>query len=157
MKTTRYFSICLVAIFALLAAACGDDSDNTKPVIDLVEPADGDVLQIGDSVHFEMNLSDNEMLHSYKVDIHDNFDSHSHALSRADDGETTPFSFNRTWDVSGKKNAHVHHHQIFIPENATPGAYHLVVYCTDEAGNESRVARDIELSHEGEDHDHDHE
>ncbi|MDR2414672.1 MAG: DUF4625 domain-containing protein [Odoribacteraceae bacterium] len=154
MKTISCFNICLLAIFALLAAACGDDSDNTKPVINLIEPADGDTLHIGDDVHFEMELSDNEELKSYKVDIHDNFDGHTHALSRDTEPESVAFSFNKTWELTGKKTASVHHHEIVIPENATPGAYHLMVYCTDAAGNEALVARDVVLSHEGGEHDH---
>ena len=32
-----------------------------------------------------------------------------------------------------------------------------MVYCTDAAGNESYVARNIVLSHDGEDDDHDHD
>ena len=156
MKTIYLSSLCLLAALSFGLASCDDDSDNVKPVINLIEPEDDAVLQIGDDVHFEMELSDNEMLKSYKVDIHSNFDSHTHALSRADDAATTPFSFNRSWEVTGK-NAHIHHHDIVVPEDATPGPYHLVVYCTDAAGNEAILSRDIELSHEGESHDDDHD
>jgi hypothetical protein len=156
MKANIYFlTFCLMAVFSLLAISCEDESDTTKPVINLIEPAEGDTLHIGDDVHFEMELSDNEMLKSYKVDIHNNFDNHGH--SRATDDATEPFTKTWTWDVSGK-NADIHHHEIVIPENATPGNYHLVVYCTDAAGNEAHVACNVVLSHEGgEEHDHDHE
>ena len=65
-----------------------------------------------------------------------------------------PFVFNRSYDVSGKKNVHVHHHDIVIPEDATPGDYHLMVYCTDAAGNETHIARNIVLSTTAEE-DHD--
>ena len=52
----------------------------TKPVIDLIEPEEGAVLKIGNEkgVHFEMNLSDDVMLKSYKINIHNNFDHHGH-------------------------------------------------------------------------------
>lgn len=66
------------------------------------------------------------------------------------------FSFNRSYDVSGQKTAHIHHHDIVIPANATAGDYHLMVYCTDAAGNESYIARNIKLSNEVEDEDHHH-
>ena len=59
-------------------------------------------------------------------------------------------------DVSGQKTAHIHHHDIVIPANATAGDYHLMVYCTDAAGNESYIARNIKLSNEVEDEDHHH-
>ena len=106
-----------------------------------------------------MDLSDDVMLKSYMIEIHSNFDHHSHGKSRAaaTDEATVDFSFNRSYDISGKKTAHIHHHDIIIPANATPGDYHLMVYCTDAAGNETYIARNIVLSTtaEGDDHHHD--
>ncbi|MDR1592940.1 MAG: DUF4625 domain-containing protein [Prevotellaceae bacterium] len=157
MNTIKFSTICLTAIFFLAFTSCKEDSDTTKPVIELVEPEEDDVLLIGseNGVHFDAEFSDNEMLASYKVEIHQNFDNHTHAVTRGD-AETVDFVFEKTWTITGK-NASVHHHEIIIPENATPGHYHLMVYCTDAAGNESHIAVDIELSHEGEEHDHEDE
>jgi hypothetical protein len=161
MKTSiKFFTLCLTAIFFLAFTACKEDNDTTKPLINLIEPEDGAILHIGDEngVHFEAEFSDNEALSSYKVDIHPNFNNHSHAITKSD-AETVDFVFEKSWTtIAGKKSAPVHHHEIKIPENATPGDYHLMVYCTDAAGNESYIAVNVELSHEeGEDHDHDHE
>ena len=65
------------------------------------------------------------------------------------------FRSNRSWSVEYQKNARIHHHEIVIPENATPGRYHFMVFCTDAAGNESYVVRNIVLSNEGgEEHSH---
>jgi uncharacterized membrane protein len=157
MKTRiNFFTICLMAIFFLAFVACKEDSDTTKPVINLIEPEDGDVLQIGNEngVHFEVEFSDHEMLASYKVDIHSNFDNHSHAATKGE-AETEDFNKSWTWTITGK-NTSFHHHEIRIPKNATPGDYHLIVYCTDAAGNESHFAINIELSHDsGEEHEHD--
>ncbi|MDR1981597.1 MAG: DUF4625 domain-containing protein [Tannerellaceae bacterium] len=149
-----FFTICLTAIPCTLFVSCDNDEDTTKPVINLIEPEEGDVLQIGSDVHFEMELSDNDLLRSYKVDIHHNFDGHTHTSATKAGEETIPFSYSHAWDISGQKNASIHHHEILIPENATPGDYHLVVYCTDASGNESYVAINIELSHDGEEHEH---
>lgn len=159
-KSILYSTAVFMAVYALsLFSACSDDNaDVTKPVINLIEPAEGDELLIGSStgIHFEMDLSDDVMLASYKIEIHNNFDNHSHGTTKA--GETTtPFSFNKTYDISGQKNAHIHHHEILIPATATPGKYHLMIYCTDSSGNESYVARSIVFSTTAEeDHDHSH-
>ena len=88
--------------------------------------------------------------------FHSNFDHHSHGGNSRAVQETVDFSFNRSYDVSGQKTAHIHHHDIVIPANATAGDYHLMVYCTDAAGNESYIARNIKLSNEVEDEDHHH-
>ena len=125
---------------------------NLYTVINLIEPEDGEVFKIGDGhgIHFDIELSDDVMLKSYKVEIHSNFDGHVHSMTTRSTSETVDFTFNKSWDLSGQKNVSIHHHEIVIPENATPGAYHMMVYCTDAAGNESHVARSIVLSHEGE-------
>lgn len=155
----------LSAIMSVSFSACDEDeADTTKPVITLDEPEDGDSLRIGESIHFECDFSDDEALGSYLIEIHNNFDGHGHKISSSQTrGEDTEaFYFKKSYDISNLRNTHVHHHDIVIPENATPGAYHLIVYCTDAAGNQAMVARDIILSHDAEshhhhDHDHDHE
>lgn len=150
----------LSAIMCVSFSACDEDeADTTKPVITLDEPEDGDSLRIGESVHFEADFSDDEALGSYLIEIHNNFDGHNHKVSSSQtrSEETVPFSLKKSYDLSNLRNTHVHHHDIVIPENATPGAYHLVVYCTDAAGNQSMVARDIILSLDAESHHHHHD
>lgn len=157
MRTKFYFPIiCLLAMCSFVFISCDEsDSDTTKPVIELHEPQEGQALEIGNDhgVHFDMDLSDDVMLKSYMIEIHSNFDHHPHGRSVSAE-ETESFSFNRSYDISGKKTAHIHHHDIVIPANATPGDYHLMVYCTDAAGNESYIARNIVLSRDVEDEDH---
>ncbi len=153
MKALKIYSI-LTIFLAFTFASCEKEeaADTTSPVIQLDEPEDGDELLIGVGVHFECDFSDDVMLGSYLIEIHNNFDGHSHSTTvRA--GEE-PFFFKKSYDLSGYRNKHEHHHDIVIPENAAPGNYHLVVYCTDEAGNQSLVAREIVLSHDAEEHHH---
>ena len=112
--------ISLLATVTFMFSSCDNDdsSDTTKPLIELHEPEEGQALEIGNEhgVHFEMDLSDDVMLQSYKIEIHSNFDHHSHGKSRAAaTGEATvDFSFNRSYDISGKKTAHIHHHDICL-------------------------------------------
>ena len=116
MKTRFYFPmiLSLLVISVSLLTACGDSdnplSDTTKPVIDLKSPAEGGVLAIGSEhgVHFEMDLSDDVMLKSYKIEIHNNFDHHSHDTRTAE--TTVDFTFNKSYDVSEQRTAHIHHH-----------------------------------------------
>ncbi|MDR3117900.1 MAG: DUF4625 domain-containing protein [Mediterranea sp.] len=153
MKTINCVPVLLIAGAAVTLSfftSCTNDGDTTPPVIDLIEPAEGDALKIGSPVHFEMEVSDNEMLSSYKVEIHSNFDGHEHSRVT----RTTAFFFERTWSLSGLKNTLVHQHDIVIPEDATEGDYHLMVRCTDAAGNEAHLTRNIVLSHDGEEHGH---
>ena len=97
MRTKLYLPIIsLLAMSVFVFISCDDsDSDTTKPVIELHEPEEGQALKIGSEygVHFEMDLSDDVMLKSYMIEIHSNFDHHSHGKSRGA-GETIDFSFN---------------------------------------------------------------
>jgi hypothetical protein len=113
-----------------------------------------------------VTLSDNEALASYKVNIHGAFDGHEHsATTRATEDSV---AFEKTWmdsdfivlgeePIAGKRSVTIHHHLIEIPEtvNGTPlkeGHYHFIVYCTDQAGQESFIAREIEISYDAVEH-----
>lgn len=150
---TSVFVFVFVSTFVLSSCNNDDDIDTTAPTIELDEPEDGDELLIGKSIHFECDFKDNVMLGSYMIEIHNNFDGHSHKAPSRAAGEE-PFFIKKSYDLSGLRNSHVHHHDILIPETAQEGNYHLVVYCTDAAGNQSLVAREIILSHDAEEHHH---
>jgi uncharacterized membrane protein len=160
MKNKIYIiAICCLAVYSFSFSSCddGDNGDTTKPVINLIKPEEGDSLKIGDEhgVHFDAEFSDDEALASYKLEIHNNFDNHGHepaaSPARSASAEATvDFTFEKTYDLSGNKNKKEHHHDVKIPANATPGNYHLMVYCTDAAGNEMHVARNIVLYRETE-------
>ena len=86
MKTKFYFLvISLLAICSVCLHAC--DNDETGDVTK-------HVFKIGNwkGVLFEMNLSDDVMLRSYKINIHNNFDHHGHD-SRAAGEKITVFTF----------------------------------------------------------------
>lgn len=149
MKTIKIFSIIALGAFFSLASCSSDDNnvDTVRPNLNLIAPAEGAVLVAGQDVHFDMEVSDNVMLGSYKIDIHNNFDNHNHpsSVSLKAAEPTVDFVFNRVWALDGQKNADIHHHEIIIPANATPGKYHFVVYLLDAAGNETKEARNITI------------
>ncbi len=173
MKKIKYISV-LSAISLFVLGSCSSDSsvDTEKPVIVLNAPAEGAKLAAGSDIHFDMEVSDNEALGSYNVDIHNDFDGHNHGsdsasilkfvVKHSDDSpenETrVPFVYNKTWtDIAGKKNDHVHHHEIIIDKDAKRGNYHFVVKVLDRAGNQSMEFRTIQIvDPEEADHDHNH-
>lgn len=152
MKTIQAITIAIVSITVItFFTACDstDEGDTQKPVIQLNAPVEGDVLKIGADIHLDMDLSDNDELRSCKINIH-SAEGHSHNTKAS-----SVDIFNKSWDVSGQKNVHIHHHEIIIPEDTPEGDYHFMVYCTDASGNESHVVRTIELSHNGHGGEHD--
>ncbi|MCC8143070.1 MAG: DUF4625 domain-containing protein [Tannerellaceae bacterium] len=137
MKTIRLilFVCCLGLIGTWTALA--QEADTTKPVIDLSYPQEGEVAKIGDGagVHFVVDLEDDVMLGSYKVEIYGNTAA----------TQMGGLIFDQTWDISDKQKAKIHHHHIVIPKDAVPGSYSFTLICKDAAGNEAEVTRNIIL------------
>ncbi len=163
MKNVFLFLSIIALSYSSISCDDQEDQDTTSPVISLTAPAEGDSLYIGHDIHFDVEFSDNTELASYKVNIHNNFDDHGHSdtYMKATHADETPFSFEKSWTFEAqKRNEHVHHHEIVIPEtiNGKPvadGKYHFIVYCVDRAGNESYVARNVLIGHgEGGGHEH---
>ncbi|WP_410878213.1 DUF4625 domain-containing protein [Myroides sp. DW712] len=168
MRKIQYLAvISMVSAFAFTSCSSDDSTDTQKPEVNLIAPKEGAKLEVGKDIHFDMEVSDNEGLGSYNVDIHNNFDGHGHSGENHTHAistlavDTKPFAYNKTWDLGGKKNDDVHHHEIIIAADATPGKYHFVVKVLDKAGNQTMVFRNIEIVPQGEgdggDHDHDHD
>jgi hypothetical protein len=147
MRKHRIIVLLGLLIFMGLASCSTDEVDTERPVIQLNEPADHAHFHPGDEIHFDAEFSDNVALKQFKIDIHWGA-GHDHK-SGQDDDHGHEWSFEHIGELQGR-NQHIHMH-IDIPEDAKPGEYHFLVYCTDEAGNESFVAIEIEI----EDDEHD--
>ena len=83
MKKTSF----LIGVFSLLLllSSCSDSEeiDSEKPTIDIsfadAFPTNCDTLYFGETFDFRVKFSDNVELGSYSIDIHNNFDHHSHS------------------------------------------------------------------------------
>jgi hypothetical protein len=170
---TKYSILLLLAAVTAFSGCESDDIDTRKPQIVLSEPAEEEAYAPGSAIHFVVTLSDNVALASYKVNIHGAFDGHTHSavqpsLTRATDAEPHPFE--RTWmesefislgeePIAGKQQVTINHMLMLIPDSiegrpVKEGYYHLTVYCTDSSGQESFIAREVEITHEAGEHLH---
>ena len=174
MKKSLYLAG-IVLLGAVAFMACDtENTDNEKPVITVMEPAEDEAVMPGSAVHFVVQFADNVALASYKVDIHSAFDGHTHnaAVNGAigTRAATDSVAFEKTWlesdfialgetPIAGKKQAYVAHQHIVIPStvNGKPlkeGHYHFIVYCTDSSGQESFIAREIVIAYDAVEHEH---
>ncbi|TQI70542.1 uncharacterized protein DUF4625 [Gramella sp. Hel_I_59] len=151
----HYFKILAVLLTVTAFTACSDDDDaldSQKPTIVMSEPEDGEAFEIGGELHFDIDLTDNDGLASYKVDIHNNFDGHTHSVVKQETEE--PWSYQQTFQIDGNPTSFEAHEHIAILEGIAEGEYHLGVIVVDAAGNQEEAFVEIMLGHEG-DHDHD--
>lgn len=66
MKKTILFSAAIVAVAAItLISSCRHK--NAAPVVTLDEPADAEIFAVGDTVHVEGDLTDDESLHEASI------------------------------------------------------------------------------------------
>jgi hypothetical protein len=149
----NYALLLVFAVIALAFVACEDeeDKDTQAPVISDLEIGHDDTLHAGEEAHIEFSVTDNEALASYTIQIHHGED-HMAILKHGDEWE-----FDSTFtEIAGLKNFEVHHHAIMVPEEVEEGEYHFHLTVADEAGNTATEERDVIVSHEEGDHDHDH-
>jgi hypothetical protein len=120
------------------------ENDETYPVIDMAGiqqfPHDCDTLFIGEFFAFRAKFSDNKELGAYSIDIHQNFNHHSHSSSAVqcslDPVKTpvNPYLLIREYAIPAGSLAYQSQDSVFIPSGVDPGDYHMLVRLTDRAG-----------------------
>lgn len=172
MKKMTFLSLTLALISAAAIAfmACGNDEldhrDMTPPVISdegiTANPINCQVYHRGEIIAFTYVFTDNRGLGSYIIEIHSNFDHHSHSTesgheSECDDDddpdsdhhdgrnghhdgdidnldEETPWNQHFSFDIPYGLKRMVARNDLKIPDDATPGDYHFMIRLTDESG-----------------------
>lgn len=87
-------------------------------------------------------VSDNMELSELRMDIHPNFDGHSHGKK----ADYDPFSWEKIVPLSGKLQSGTE--TMEVPENVLAGPYHLDLLLLDKSGNISEsVLIDVILTH----------
>lgn len=159
--------VTVLIITVVIFSSCEEKQiDSQRPAINLKSPVEHESIKPGTEIHFDAVLTDDLALKSYKINIHASFDGHNHSASTR--ASTDSVAFDKTWTeadfvklgdeaIFGKKEVNLYHHHMAIPTEIggkplKEGHYHFIIYCTDEAGNESSVASEIEISYNAEEH-----
>jgi len=130
--------------------SCGEtDIDDVKPIIDLsVEsafPRNCDTLYLGEAFTFRASFADNQELGSFSVDIHQNFDHHSHSTEvtacefSPEKEPVNPFQYTMDYDIPAGLTEYVAEVELEIPASDAGGAvdtgdYHFFISLTDKVG-----------------------
>ncbi|WP_131536570.1 DUF4625 domain-containing protein [Pedobacter nototheniae] len=136
-----------VAGLIMLLNSCKKDEqeiDTIYPVIDITAqdafPKQCSVLKRGDKFLFVATLSDNRELGSVSVDIHHNFDHHTHSTEVIDCSleaiklPVKPFLLIKDFPIpTGQQNFRVAQ-EISIPADVDAGDYHFLIRLTDKEG-----------------------
>lgn len=147
VKTNGFLIAAL--LFVATLSACKKDGnkeeiDTEYPVIDISStdafPKQCSIIKRGEKFVFKANLSDNRQLGSVSIDIHHNFDHHSHSTEvegcnmESKKVPINPMLLIKSFPIpSGQKTYQVAQ-EIDIPANVDPGDYHFMIRLTDEEG-----------------------
>jgi hypothetical protein len=145
MRKIRQFL--LLAAVTLLAGACDKDDptiDTEYPVIDAnaagTFPVQCSVVKRGEKFTFKSTFSDNARLGSYSLDIHHNFDHHTHSTEVSDcdtdpvKKPVNPFLLIKSFDIPENLRTYTASQEIEVPANIDPGDYHFMIRLTDKEG-----------------------
>lgn len=127
----------------LLLGACSksnDEKDIERPVISLLSPGD-DSLRGGNALQIRAIITDNELLSQVKIEIHDDFDAHSHGKKAG----APAFVWDTIMTLSGIETTL--DFPVAVPEDIASGRYHFQMQALDASGNEAEfVVRSLFLT-----------
>lgn len=95
--------------------------------------------------------SDNQELASYSLDIHHNFDHHTHDDQGAEceldpvKEASNPLIFMQNYAIENGVSSYEIDVEITIPEDVDTGDYHCTFSVTDRTGWQSRTSIDIKI------------
>lgn len=133
----------------------GIDKDEQKPTItinyDNGFPQPCTELKKGNTYNFRAIATDNKVLASYSLDIHNNFDHHTHDDQGAQcDLEPikqaiNPLIFMENFSIENSQTSYEINIAITIPNDIDTGDYHCQYSITDETGWQSRTSIDMKI------------
>lgn len=162
MKKIGIFAVIISFLFALNSCEKAVDIDNKKPEIDLsiqdAFPVSCDTLYFGETFILKIKFTDNVQLGSYSIDIHNNFDHHSHSTEITECSvapvktAVNPFTFIEDYDIDKGLKAYETNISITIPTGNTTGLfddgdYHFFISLTDKEGWSTQKGLSIKILH----------
>ncbi|WP_010136428.1 DUF4625 domain-containing protein [Ochrovirga pacifica] len=157
MKLTQKISFLAITLF--LFNACSSDSDIDKDLekptltiqFDEAFPKACEQLQRGQTYTFKAKATDNVGLVAYSIDVHHNFDHHTHDDQgvECDLGPiktpVNPFLFKKNFTLEQQPTAYELSITVEIPNNIDVGDYHCAYSITDQTGWQTQTSIDIKI------------
>ena len=149
----------MMLLCALGACSNTDDEetkDMTYPVINTTDivavPTDCDVFKRGDVIPFNCLFTDDTELGTYNIEIHNNFDHHTHSTSSIEctidvkKEPEKPWVYNQDFSIPAGQRSFTARHDISIPADIDTGDYHFMLRLTDRAGWQQLKAVAIKIT-----------
>lgn len=159
MKFLKIFL--LTAVVSISMISCNENEiDTEKPNIDLsiadAFPINCDTIYLGETFTMKLKFTDNVELGSYSIDIHNNFDHHSHSTEMSscefdpDKQAVNPYKTILDYEIEDGLKEYETNLEIEIPSsNANgdfdEGDYHFFISLTDNEGWSAQKGLSIKM------------
>lgn len=133
--------------------------DTTPPVIsdasEDTSPTDCQSFSKGSVMPFNYLFTDNIGLGNFNIEVHNNFDHHTHSTSSVDCEEdeehhhsdaATAWVFNQDYTIPEGLTSYTASFDIMVPDNVSEGSYHFMIRVTDQAGWQQIKSVDIKIT-----------
>lgn len=147
MKTLKMIHLLGAGLLGfLLLGGCDNaaDKDTQPPEIlsagDATCPLNCQEFERGDVIPFAYSFRDNVALGAYNLEIHHNFDHHTHSTEagecRQDASKTpvNPWIYNKDFTIPSAAASYDAVVKIPVPTDIDPGEYHFMIRLTDQSG-----------------------
>ncbi len=146
---TLKLSLAALMVLAVYITACtkpddGPAKDETYPTIDLTPsdafPVNCSVVQRGQTFTAKIHVSDNQELGALSVDIHHNFDHHTHSTETGDcdpapdKNPVNPLNEKLSIEIPAGQKDYIATKDISLPADIDTGDYHFLIRLTDRTG-----------------------
>lgn len=143
----------------LFLTSCSSDDtserDQNKPEINIAYPGGFPepcmTLVKGETYTFRAKITDNQSLAAYSLDIHHNFDHHTHDDQQGNcelgivKQPVNPWVFMENYAIEGDVSSYEIMIELTIAQDIDPGDYHCSFSVTDQTGWQSRTSVDIKI------------
>lgn len=143
-KAIFYFSILTVICLSACKKETENEIDTEYPTIDVTAtnafPKQCGTVNRGETFTFRAPLNDNTALGSLSLDIHHNFDHHTHSTEvetcsmEPINVPVKPFLLIKSFPIPAEQRSFLMEQQITIPTDIDPGDYHFMIRLTDKEG-----------------------
>ncbi len=159
MKTKHFYGALCALMIMSSVVSCNKDDDNTatdteKPTFNNTgaTPIDGEKFLPGDIIRFHQVFCDNVELGAFNIEIHNNFDGHSHSTETNSKHESNEHGdvenawvFNQDYEIPSGSKSYTADILIPIPADIAEGDYHFMIRVTDKAGWQEIKAVSLEI------------
>ena len=144
VKMTMKTKVFVISLLCALGACSSPSKDTTLPDIlpagDDTAPLNCQEYPRGGAIFFDYLFTDDSELGAYNLEVHNNFDHHTHSTEAGECRQdavkqpVNPWIYNQSFSIPSGSTSFEARQTIAVPSDVDPGEYHFMIRLTDRSG-----------------------